>query len=74
MSIKEVLEVSSSWLRYKLCSSDIDDIVQELAEPAAGFDEKNDAGGAKDINENEIIGIKGNCNLKKGRAGHATIF
>jgi hypothetical protein len=43
----------------EICSSDIDDIVQELAEPAAGFDEKNDAGGAKDINENEIIGIKG---------------
>jgi hypothetical protein len=48
----------------KLFCSDIDDIVQELAEPAAGFDEKNEAGGAKDINESEIIGIKGKAIIK----------
>jgi hypothetical protein len=35
--------------------------VSELSEPAAvGFDEKGDGGGVKDINEAEILGIKGN--------------
>jgi hypothetical protein len=58
-----ILHVIFARLRVCLLFSDIDDIVQELAEPAVGFDEKNEAGGAKDINEAEIIGIKGGLSL-----------
>ena len=48
-------------------SADIDNMVAELAEPGAGFDENSDGGGSvKDINEAEIIGIKGDigCNFR----------
>ncbi len=39
--------------------------MSELSEPAAvGFDEKGDGGGVKDINEAEILGIKGTLNLR----------